>query len=117
VCYVTDNELYPKTAPLFNPAYESKLDAFVRGAQAVITDCTYLDHEYPAKISWGHSTVAAVVDMAHRAGTDRLFLFHHDPDQTDDDIDAKLNAARNRLEEIGSETQVVAPREKDRFAI
>jgi hypothetical protein len=38
----------------------------------------------------------------------------HDPDQTDDDIDAKLAEARAALEALGSSTTVTAPAELSR---
>ena len=41
----------------------------------------------------------------------RLHLFHHDPDQTDSDIDAKLDEARKELLRIGSKVLCEAPAE------
>jgi hypothetical protein len=40
--------------------------------------------------------VGEVVRLAHEAGVKELCLFHHDPDQTDDDIDLKHAAAPPR---------------------
>ncbi len=51
--------------------------------------------------------------MAHAARVKSLYLFHHDPDQGDDEIDQKLVAAEKRLKELGSTTQVLAPAEGD----
>ena len=109
VCYVTDNEIYPESAQYYNPAYMRKLTDFVRKADILITDCTYTAAEYVSKISWGHSSVDEVARLAAAAEVKRLFLFHHDPDQSDDDIDAKLETASAILQT--SSTECIAPRE------
>jgi hypothetical protein len=41
----------------------------------------------------------------------RLHLFHHDPDQTDDDIDVKLREMREALARLGSSVACDAPAE------
>jgi hypothetical protein len=46
-----------------------------------------------------------------------LHLFHHDPDQTDDDIDAKLADAQAQLASLGSQTRCLAPAEGDAIDI
>ena len=111
VCYITDNELYLPDSPHYNSHYVDRLNAFVSGTQALITDCTYTDDEYPAKIGWGHSGVGQVVDLAHRAEVETLYIAHHDPDQDDDAIDAKLESAQRRLAALGSNTRCQAPSE------
>lgn len=111
ICYVTDNELYPKESGFYNAGYRDKLRHFISGADAVVTDSTYLDADYPSHIHWGHSAVGEVSELAHSAGVKTLHLFHHDPDQDDDAIDLKLEKARQRLEQLGSSTVVVAPSE------
>ncbi len=112
VCYVTDNELYLRTDPRYDLAYVERLANFVRGADVLITDTTYRDHEYPSKVDWGHSCVSEVADLAARAQVKRLHIFHHDPDQTDDDIDRKLNETREALHRLGSNVICEAPAEK-----
>ena len=112
VCYITDNELYLKTDPRYDLPYVERLANFVRGADLLITDTTYRDHEYPSKVDWGHSCVSEVADLAARAEVKRLHLFHHDPDQTDDDIDAKLMEMRAALQKLGANVECDAPAEK-----
>jgi ribonuclease BN (tRNA processing enzyme) len=85
---------------------------FVAGTDILITDCTYTDKEYEAKIGWGHSSVRQVVDLAARAKVKTLYLFHHDPGQKDVDIDAKLKSARAMLKKRKTSTRCEAPREK-----
>jgi phosphoribosyl 1,2-cyclic phosphodiesterase/CheY-like chemotaxis protein len=111
VCYVTDNELYPESSQFHSRAYLEKLLTFVEGTDALIIDCTYTDQEYPDRIGWGHSPVGQVVDLADRAGVRTLYLYHHDPGQSDTDIDAKLKAAQLMLKERNSTTLCVGPRE------
>ena len=117
VCYITDNELYLKTDPRYDLAYVERLAAFVRGADLLITDTTYRDHEYPSKVDWGHSCVSEVADLAARAKVKRLHLFHHDPDQTDDDIDLKLKEMREALFYLDAEVECDAPAEKTQLKL
>jgi len=112
ICYVTDNELYPPTNKFYNEFYLNQLTNFIADTDILITDCTYTDEEYEAKVGWGHSAVSQVVDLADRAAVKELYLFHHDPDQRDADIDAKLETALALLEQRKSATRCEAPKEK-----
>lgn len=111
VCYITDNELFPPSLPQHDPFYLQRLTEFVRGTDVLITDTNYTDEAYPAKVGWGHSAVGQVVELAHAAEVGELHLFHHDPDQSDEDIDRKLESAVTRMQKLGSATRVVAPPE------
>ena len=117
VCYVTDNELDLEDSEYFNPFYVKNLISFVEGTDILIADTTYSDEEYKTKVGWGHSCVGRVVDLAHEAGVKTLHLFHHDPDQTDADIDGKLEQAQALLKERESQTQCLAPTEGQVFRI
>jgi len=109
ICYITDNELYPAEVGLRDDGYVRKLERFVAEADVLITDTTYMDDEYRNHVNWGHSPLSEVVGLAHRAKVRVLHLFHHDPDQDDDAIDAKLAEARRQLEALGSSTRCEAP--------
>jgi phosphoribosyl 1,2-cyclic phosphodiesterase/CheY-like chemotaxis protein len=117
VCYVTDNELFPETSKLYNPAYIDKLTEFLHLADSLIADSTYMDEEYEEKAGWGHSSITEIVKLADRARVKTLYLFHHDPSQSDDDIDKKYQTADALLKKSHSSTTCVAPREKQRFFI
>jgi len=117
VSYVTDNEIYPKSSRFYNEDYMNKLMDFVKDTDALITDCTYSDEDYKSKINWGHSSISQVVDLSDRAGVKTLYLFHHEPNQTDSDIDAKLETAQVMLEQRKSRTSCIAPKEKQLFKI
>lgn len=81
VCILTDTE---------QPAEgrDANAVALLRGADAMIYDCTYTDQEYPARVGWGHSTWQECLRLADAAGVGTAVIFHHDPARTDDALDA-----------------------------
>jgi phosphoribosyl 1,2-cyclic phosphodiesterase len=117
VCYITDNELYLPGDARRDERYIERLAEFVAGADVLITDTTYRDHEYPSKVDWGHSCVSQVAHLAARANVKRLHLFHHDPDQTDDDIDLKVRETRAALEKHHSGVLCDAPAEGSQLIV
>jgi phosphoribosyl 1,2-cyclic phosphodiesterase/CheY-like chemotaxis protein len=117
ICYVTDNELYDVDSPQRSEEYVEHLIEFTRDTDALVTDCTYTDEVYPRKTGWGHSSVSQVSELAQRARVKNLYLVHHDPDDNDDIIDAKLARSRELLATWGSATNVVAPAERMAFEI
>ncbi|MBC8403281.1 MAG: response regulator [Candidatus Marinimicrobia bacterium] len=117
ICYVTDNELFRETSPYHNLDYFEKLSQFVNSADYLITDSTYTDKEYKSKINWGHSPVSQVIKLADHAKVKKLFLYHHDPDQTDQDIDDKYTIVKDLLKELDSRTICIAPKEKQHFVL
>jgi len=117
ICYITDNELFPKTSRFYNQAYVDKLADFISGTDALVTDCTFNDEEYDGKMCWGHSPVTEVARIASQANVGSLYMIHHDPDQSDNDIEVKHGKAESILKEWGSPTRCIAPREKQRFSI
>lgn len=117
VCYVTDNEIYPADDSFFDPEYEEKLVNFAREADILITDCTYLDEEYPAKRGWGHSCAREVAALADKAGARSLHLFHHDPSQDDAAIDRKLAQTIGHLERLNSSVKCVCPAEGSSYIL
>ena len=68
-------------------------------------------------MGWGHYCIGQVVDVAHAAEVKTLYLFHHDPDQDDDAIDAKFRMAQQALKRLGSKTACVAPAETNSFRL
>jgi ribonuclease BN (tRNA processing enzyme) len=63
---------------------------FVRDCDMLIHDSQYFDHEYAnpenSKKGFGHSTVKMAARNAHICSVGKLFLFHYNPDHTDQDI-------------------------------
>ena len=113
LCYITDNELYFEDNLYYNPQYENNLADFIRGSDVLIIDSSFTDEEYKAKIGWGHSCISRVVDIAHKGEVKNLYLFHHEPNQTDGDIDVKLVTAQDLLKELDSDTICHCPKEGD----
>jgi ribonuclease BN (tRNA processing enzyme) len=111
ICYITDNELYPADSEFADEEFLHTLADFCRGANVLVHDCTYFDQEYATKVHWGHSSLSEVCRLAHLAEVERLWIHHHDPDQTDDDIACKLDFCTSTLEALGSKTIAVLPSE------
>jgi len=110
-CYITDNELYPDDSEFADEEFLHKLADFCRGANVMVHDCTYFDEEYATKVHWGHSSLSEVCRLAHMAEVERLWIHHHDPDQTDADIERKLEVCTAVLAALGSKTVAVLPNE------
>jgi phosphoribosyl 1,2-cyclic phosphodiesterase/CheY-like chemotaxis protein len=100
--YVTDNELGARDTD--DPDMR-ELIAFLKDVDVLIHDCTYFDDEYPKKVNWGHSSIGQATRLAHEAGARYFYLFHHDPDHSDEDVERKLETAERRLAELGSRTR------------
>lgn len=67
--------------------------ALADGVDVLLHDCQFSEAEYPDRVGWGHSSVAHAVGFARSAGVGRLVLFHHDPDRSDDAVDALVERA------------------------
>lgn len=114
VCYITDNELYPLDSPFHSESHMKKLIEFINGAEILIHDTTYSDEKYSPKVRWGHSAVSQVVELAIKAKIKSLYLFHHDPDDTDEDIDKKIETAQGIIEKKGADLLCQSAKEKER---
>jgi phosphoribosyl 1,2-cyclic phosphodiesterase len=66
-----------------------RLVEFFRGADILIHDAQYTMEEYQdSKAGWGHSTFEHAVETAIAANAKKLFLYHHDPQRTDEALAA-----------------------------
>jgi len=63
-------------------------------ADVLIHDGQFTAQEYGRRIGWGHSSIEHAIALADLADAERLVLFHHDPDHSDDVIDEMLALAR-----------------------
>ena len=80
------------------PDSDARLLELAEGADVLFYDGQYLPDQYQAaKIGWGHSTWEVGVALAERAGVGTLVLTSHDPQRSDDDIDALVDRARQRF--------------------
>jgi phosphoribosyl 1,2-cyclic phosphodiesterase len=106
--YLTDNELrFQHEGGLNREQYVE----FCRGADLLFHDAQYTEEEYELTRGWGHSTFADATDLAIEAGVNRLGLFHHDPNRTDDDLDRQVEFCRERIRLAGSAMECLATAE------
>lgn len=112
VAYITDNELGARDA---TDPYMEVLTAFLHEVDVLIHDCSYFDDEYPRRESWGHSSIGQVVQLAELSKVKQLFLFHHDPEHEDRDIDRKQVEAEAVMARLGSQFTCFTAKEGDRF--
>lgn len=68
--------------------YHDAAMSLCRGVDVLIHDAQHTAEELPAKAHFGHSAAEYAVGLAAKAGVGRLFLYHHDPPRTDDQLDA-----------------------------
>ncbi|PPD28988.1 MAG: MBL fold metallo-hydrolase [Methylomonas sp.] len=62
--------------------------AAIHGVDALIVDSSYTDSEYAKRIGWGHGTFEAAMQLANDAQVKKLFLTHHEPTRSDDELEA-----------------------------
>ncbi|ACY18812.1 MBL fold metallo-hydrolase [Haliangium ochraceum] len=89
VVYMSDVE-HPDGVP-YGPAVE-----LARSADLLIHDAMFSDEQYPHHRGGGHSSVSMAIATAERAEVGRLALYHHNPDASDDTLDAMVAAAQQR---------------------
>jgi phosphoribosyl 1,2-cyclic phosphodiesterase len=115
VVYGTDNEIDEQ---LLNAAevnadastprqFPPSLLEMVRDADLMVADAQYDDAEYSKRLGWGHARASTVVDLALAAGIKQVALFHHDPMQSDDDIEHKVAVCRARVANARSASRPV----------
>jgi len=71
-----------------------------QGADVLLHDAQYRDHEYGAHVGWGHSSIGDAMQFAQKADVDKVVLFHHDPYHTDHELELLLDDARNDWPEM-----------------
>ncbi len=110
IAYLSDHHplgLGPGTDGL-GARHEAAL-ALADGVDVLIHDAQHTRAEFPAKAYLGHSTVEYAVALAEEAKVRRLLLYHHDPDRTDDQIDALVagNGSGSVIVEAAVEASVL----------
>ena len=102
-CYIPDHEpaligpLDELDAPWIS-GYSLALDT-----DLLLHDCQYTDDEYPSHFGWGHSSLSDALTFARRTRAKRTLLSHHDPDHSDDDLDALHDVARRTWRDLGGD--------------
>jgi phosphoribosyl 1,2-cyclic phosphodiesterase len=82
--------------------YESEIH-LLQGADIVIHDAQYTPEDYTKKRGWGHSCYIDTVNTAIAAGVKELYLFHHDPNYDDNEIDKIYKHSLNIIRARGSD--------------
>jgi phosphoribosyl 1,2-cyclic phosphodiesterase len=104
IAFFPDNETRPR-------GKDQAMIGFVRNADVLIIDSQYNKTEYKKHVGWGHGCVDDSVALALQAGVKHLYLFHHDPDHDDRQIDGLVKHARQLVAKRKSKLQVNAARE------
>jgi phosphoribosyl 1,2-cyclic phosphodiesterase len=79
VVYATDHEFG-------DPRFDEPLAEFARGAAALILDAHFTPDELPHHRGWGHSDWRQCAEFAARVDAGGLWLFHHKPGRTDEEL-------------------------------
>ncbi|MDL2358248.1 MAG: MBL fold metallo-hydrolase [Pseudomonadota bacterium] len=85
---------------------QREIDAAMQDVDALIVDSSYTREEYPAKQGWGHGTLDAALAMAIRVGARRLYITHHEPTRSDDELEAVFAAAMARHQPLPARLKV-----------
>jgi phosphoribosyl 1,2-cyclic phosphodiesterase len=109
--YISDNELGASTKYDSPSSWRDDLVRFVRDAGVLVHDSMYTREEYDHHRGWGHSTYHDVVGLAIDSGVERLVLFHHKPERSDDELDRRVEECRALVRERGGNTEVIAASE------
>jgi len=112
VIYIPDNEL-----SAYNQSEMKDLIDFCKGADYLIHDSQYNDHELLSKYGWGHSSWRECCDLAIRSFCKNVILFHHDPSRNDEEVDDFEKLTRLYLAEQGSEIVAFAAREDQKIIL
>jgi phosphoribosyl 1,2-cyclic phosphodiesterase len=109
--YISDNELSATAHYESTPHWRHEMVEFCRGAGVLVHDAMFTRDDYGQHAGWGHSTSADAVELALDADVDRLVLFHHKPERTDDEVDRLTAECRALVAQRGGRLEVVAAAE------
>ena len=90
---------------------------FMRGVDILIHDSQYTPEDYQKKRGWGHSCYIDTVNCAIDAGVRRLYLFHLDPNYSDDAVERMHAHALSIIAERGSDMVCHVACEGDTIAL
>jgi phosphoribosyl 1,2-cyclic phosphodiesterase len=114
--YISDNEPYDREVAAslsnFESAVKAKFESkkgdpnqrvfdFCEGADVLLHDATYTPEEYIDRVGWGHSHYLFTLRVAAEANVKRLYLFHHEPNHSDDKVDDILKKCKKEVKTRG----------------
>jgi phosphoribosyl 1,2-cyclic phosphodiesterase len=106
--FMPDNELHPLTRQWTTL---DQMAEFCRGADVLIHDSQFVAADFPLKRGWGHSLFTETCELAALAKVKHLLLMHHDPERTDEQLDAMQAESRAWMAAHSPGTQVSAAQE------
>lgn len=65
----------------------AEVSKVISDVEALIIDSSYTEEEYLQKRGWGHGTYDSALKIATQSHVRRLFLTHHEPTRTDQQLD------------------------------
>lgn len=68
-------------------AYHDAATALAGGVDLLVHDAQHTADEFGGQRHLGHAAIDYAVGLAGRCDVERLLLFHHDPERTDDELD------------------------------
>jgi len=77
----------------FEQSFNEGLVNFLKDVHTVVVDTHFT--ESTLKVDWGHSTPPRALELCKKAGNSRLVLFHHAPEDSDQDVNAKVDSILN----------------------
>lgn len=95
----------------FEKAYDEGLVAFLKGVHTVVFDTHFTEQNL--KADWGHSTPQRALAFCQKAGVKRVILFHHAPEDMDEQVHDKLQSVIREACQAG--VLVEAAREGDEW--
>jgi len=101
--YAPDNEILPESVEPELSGEVLKLATFAAGASLLIHDCAYSRPQYDARRGWGHTCGAMLAAVAKQANVKRGLLFHHDPDNSDQQVEAIHQEFKEALAKGGAD--------------
>lgn len=118
--YCTDHEPYynylgdddaGEEMELIIEEQKKRLEDFVRGIDLLVMDSQYTPEEYPNHKGWGHSSTQQTLELVLNTDIKRFYLFHHDPDRTDDEEKEIVNGLQKHLNDSPALKEIVGARE------
>lgn len=80
--YLTDNELEKSSPTPFSDFVQ-----FCEGVDVLVHDAQYSPETYAPHQGWGHSSWKSAIQLAKEAKVKRIYLYHHDPETTDEIVE------------------------------
>ncbi len=94
--------------------YENQLK-LANQADFVIYDTFFTPEWYAQRKHWGHSTAEDGIEVTRYAGAKNLFMFHHNPERTDEELAGLLQKHQRNLE--GADFRLLVAREGDSYDV